>query len=124
MANLDHYVIRGGVKGHERLKVVCRVIYARFLLSHLSDPATVLNCLHHLLKPGGKLVVEDIDFVVTSFTLRSRPLVRFTPPKSEGAEAMFLFDRFDGSGKPLFSSSSKKLHSRLTKKFLRNDRYR
>lgn len=36
--------------------------YARFLLTHLSDPASVLTRMHGLLRPGGMIVVEDIDF--------------------------------------------------------------
>jgi len=149
MSNLKHYVIRGGVKGHERLKVLSRVmqastatlfnsvgvgsgmtcldvgcgsgdvamelarlvgpggrvvgvdideiklalakdeadklgisnlefcsidirespqkpeydlVYARFLLTHLSDPATTVKCFNQFLKPGGLVIVEDIDF--------------------------------------------------------------
>ena len=147
-AKLDHYVIRGGSKGHERLKVLARVmhpttaalfdrvgistglycldvgcgsgdvsmeiarrvgptgrvvgadideiklglaraeaqqagvnnvefrffdirdqskrpefdlVYTRFLLTHLNDPAGALNSLRQLLKKGGAIIVEDID---------------------------------------------------------------
>jgi SAM-dependent methyltransferase len=38
------------------------VIYARFLLTHLSDPDTGLAALWRHLRPGGVLAVEDIDF--------------------------------------------------------------
>lgn len=38
------------------------VVYARFLLTHLRDPAAVLARMHELLRPGGVTVVEDIDF--------------------------------------------------------------
>jgi SAM-dependent methyltransferase len=37
------------------------VVYARFLLTHMPDPAAVLARMAACLKPGGKLVVEDID---------------------------------------------------------------
>lgn len=37
-------------------------VYARFLLSHLTDPARVLERFRERLKPGGLLVLEDVDF--------------------------------------------------------------
>jgi SAM-dependent methyltransferase len=37
-------------------------IYVRFLLTHLPDPSTALVRLAARLRPGGVLVVEDIDF--------------------------------------------------------------
>jgi SAM-dependent methyltransferase len=38
------------------------VIYARFLLTHLVDPAKAVVSLVARLAPGGALLVEDIDF--------------------------------------------------------------
>jgi hypothetical protein len=38
------------------------VVYARFLLTHLTDPATGLGHMQQFLRPGGAIVVEDIDF--------------------------------------------------------------
>jgi SAM-dependent methyltransferase len=38
------------------------VVYARFLLTHLSDPAALLAQMVGLVRPGGTVVVEDIDF--------------------------------------------------------------
>lgn len=38
------------------------VVYARFLLTHLSDPAGAVSAFHRHLRPGGLLIVEDIDF--------------------------------------------------------------
>ena len=38
------------------------VVYARFVLTHLSDPAAGVATMVAALKPGGRLVVEDIDF--------------------------------------------------------------
>jgi ubiquinone/menaquinone biosynthesis C-methylase UbiE len=38
------------------------VVYARFLLTHLSDPASVVSAFYKHLRPGGSIGVEDIDF--------------------------------------------------------------
>jgi SAM-dependent methyltransferase len=38
------------------------VIYARFLLTHLNDPASVVTAFYTHLRPGGRIGLEDIDF--------------------------------------------------------------
>jgi hypothetical protein len=38
------------------------LVYARFLLTHLSDPAGMLRRFHEHVRPGGFMAVEDIDF--------------------------------------------------------------
>ncbi|MDB4948791.1 MAG: hypothetical protein JWM27_1440 [Gemmatimonadetes bacterium] len=38
------------------------VVYARFVLSHLSDPAAAVDAFRAHLRPGGIVVVEDTDF--------------------------------------------------------------
>jgi SAM-dependent methyltransferase len=38
------------------------VIYARFLLSHLDNPAKQVAALSDALEPGGSVVLEDVDF--------------------------------------------------------------
>ena len=38
------------------------LVYARFLLTHLRDPARAVERLRDLLAPGGVLIVEDIDY--------------------------------------------------------------
>lgn len=38
------------------------VVYARFLLTHMADPEAVATRIAGGLRPGGLLVVEDIDF--------------------------------------------------------------
>src|SRR5215468_5072564 len=38
------------------------VVYARFVLTHLRDPAETLGCMYGVLRPGGVAIVEDIDF--------------------------------------------------------------
>ena len=37
------------------------LVYARFLLTHLPEPATALGAMVNVLRPGGVLAVEDID---------------------------------------------------------------
>lgn len=44
--------------GDERFELV----YVRFVLTHLTDPAAAVANIVELLAPGGTLVVEDIDF--------------------------------------------------------------
>lgn len=38
------------------------VVYARYLLSHLPDPRAGLEAMIAVARPGGAIVVEDIDF--------------------------------------------------------------
>lgn len=38
------------------------LVYARFLLSHLPDPAAMLRSMRAAARPGGLCVVEDVDF--------------------------------------------------------------
>jgi ubiquinone/menaquinone biosynthesis C-methylase UbiE len=37
-------------------------VYARFLLTHLPDCPAALSTMRHALRPGGVLIIEDIDF--------------------------------------------------------------
>ena len=37
------------------------VVHARFLLTHLTDPAGAVETFYHHLKPGGLVIVQDID---------------------------------------------------------------
>jgi ubiquinone/menaquinone biosynthesis C-methylase UbiE len=37
-------------------------VHARFILTHLADPARALEKVRQALHPGGVLVVEDVDF--------------------------------------------------------------
>lgn len=58
LTNIDFRVYDVGTVDHdERYDVV----YLRFLLTHLKDPAGVLASLWRTLRPGGVLVVEDVD---------------------------------------------------------------
>ena len=38
------------------------VVYARFLLTHLRDPAAAVALMSAALRPGGRIVLEDIDY--------------------------------------------------------------
>ena len=38
------------------------VVVARFLLTHLADPGGVVSAMRRHVRPGGVIVVEDIDF--------------------------------------------------------------
>ena len=38
------------------------VVYARFVLTHLRDPAAGVALMKEALRPGGRIVVEDIDY--------------------------------------------------------------
>ncbi len=38
------------------------LVHARFLLSHLSNPSAALTRIRQALRPGGVVVVEDVDF--------------------------------------------------------------
>ncbi|MEM7226644.1 MAG: methyltransferase domain-containing protein [Pseudomonadota bacterium] len=38
------------------------IVYSRFLLTHLADPAGAIEAMLGALRPGGRLVLEDIDF--------------------------------------------------------------
>jgi ubiquinone/menaquinone biosynthesis C-methylase UbiE len=51
------------------------LVYARFLLTHLGDPAGMLAAFHDRLRPGGLIVVEDIDFSA-HFTYPESPAFR------------------------------------------------
>lgn len=51
------------------------VVYARFLLSHLDDPARAVEAFRRHLRPGGLVVVEDVDFT-GHFTWPESPAAR------------------------------------------------
>lgn len=38
------------------------VVYARFLLTHLPNPSDVIGAMRQSIRPGGVIIVEDIDY--------------------------------------------------------------
>jgi SAM-dependent methyltransferase len=48
--------------GHSEAEREFDAVYARFLLTHLQDPAGALAGMRQMLRPGGVAIVEDIDF--------------------------------------------------------------
>ena len=38
------------------------IVYARFVLSHLANPLDAMVAMHRSLRPGGRIIVEDIDY--------------------------------------------------------------
>src|SRR5690606_18320826 len=63
------------------------IIYARFLLSHLSSPAAVLQRMRRALPPGGQVVIEDIDITTHSHWPPSRAFRRYIEIYSATATA-------------------------------------
>lgn len=61
------------------------LIYARFILAHLTDPAAVLARAWKALTPGGVIVVEDIDMEGRFWDPESAALARMTELYMEAA---------------------------------------
>jgi ubiquinone/menaquinone biosynthesis C-methylase UbiE len=59
---LDNVFFRQAEIGACHFESEFDVIYSRFLLTHLPAPVAAIARMRHWLKPGGVLVVEDIDF--------------------------------------------------------------
>ena len=61
------------------------LVHARFLLSHLADPAGALARMRGALRPGGVIVLEDIDFRGHFSYPESNALARFVELYTETA---------------------------------------
>lgn len=70
-------LIEGSVMGMELAANQFDFVYARFLFQHLADPLGAAREIWRVLKPGGKLVIFDIDDGL--FGLFAPPLTEFTP---------------------------------------------
>lgn len=66
------------------------VVYARFVLWTLPDPARGIRPLLTALKPGGRLVVEDIDFAGSACSPDSEDFERYLEVFIKTAERMRL----------------------------------
>ena len=53
------------------------VVYSRFLLTHLSDPASAVRAFWQHLRPSSMLAVEDIDFSGSFTYPESKAFLRF-----------------------------------------------
>jgi predicted O-methyltransferase YrrM len=87
-AGLEHVELRvhdvlAPPEGDERFDLV----YARFLLTHLPDPAAALANVRALLAPGGAVVVEDIDFTGHFCHPRSEAFWRYVQLYSDAVRA-------------------------------------
>jgi ubiquinone/menaquinone biosynthesis C-methylase UbiE len=53
------------------------VVYARFLLTHLQNPERLIKTFRQCLRPGGMVIIEDIDFSGYFVFPSSRAFERF-----------------------------------------------
>lgn len=70
-------------------------VYARFVFQHLSDPTKALSEIFKILKPGGVLVILDIDDIFYHITPAIKSLDQFFQLAQE-SQAMLGGDRFIG----------------------------
>jgi len=63
------------------------IAYARFLLSHLPDPSDGLRRMLRAVRPGGRVVVEDIDITAHAHWPPSAAFVRYIELYAAAARA-------------------------------------
>lgn len=61
-AGLRNIEFRAARVGEDDIGGPYDVVYSRFLLTHLTDPAAAVRQFHGALRPGGLIALEDIDF--------------------------------------------------------------
>jgi len=57
------------------------VVYARYLLEHVADPAAVVSEMHRVIRPGGRIALQENDI----------SLLRLDPPCSAFEEVWAAF---------------------------------
>lgn len=61
-AGIDHVAFQAVDIGQAETSPEYDVVYSRFLLTHLPDAPAIVAKFRQMLRPGGMLIVEDIDF--------------------------------------------------------------
>ena len=61
-ADVRNIEFRGARVGEDDVGGPYDLVYSRFLLTHLPNPAIAVRQFHDVLRPGGRIAVEDIDF--------------------------------------------------------------
>lgn len=69
--------LRSDAAGVASLGETFDVAYARYLLTHLADPARALASMADAVRPGGVVAVEDVDFPLHFWHPRCRALERY-----------------------------------------------
>jgi ubiquinone/menaquinone biosynthesis C-methylase UbiE len=59
LANIEY---RQGDARNPQVEHEVDAVYARFLLTHVPDPVDSLRNMRRVLRPGGVIVIEDVDF--------------------------------------------------------------
>jgi SAM-dependent methyltransferase len=60
-----------------RDEAICDLVYSRFLLTHLPEPGRAIERLVRAVRPGGLLVVEDIEFAAHFCYLPCPAFIRY-----------------------------------------------
>lgn len=61
-ADLTNIEFRAARIGEDSIPGSFDLVYSRFLLTHLPDPSVAMREFHRVVKSGGRIALEDIDF--------------------------------------------------------------